>query len=93
MQLQENKTSIISIKLTEQEKAYLREKAQEAGCNLSEYCREKLLQDDTALPRKQAQNFYRQLCIHNAMLKDLRLSAEQKAALEAWEVESWQHLK
>ena len=93
MQLQENKTSIISIKLTEQEKAYLREKAQEAGCNLSEYCREKLLQDDTTLPRKQAQDFYRQLCIHNAILKDLRLSAEQKAALEAWEVESWQHLK
>lgn len=93
MQLQENKTSIISIKLTEQEKAYLREKAQEAGCNLSEYCREKLLQDDTTLPRKQAQNFYRQLCIHNAMLKDLGLSAEQKAAFEAWERESWQHLK
>lgn len=93
MQLQENKTSIISIKLTEQEKAYLREKAQEAGCNLSEYCREKLLQDDTTLPKKQAQNFYRQLCIHNAILKDLGLSAEQKAAFEAWEVESWQHLK
>mgnify|MGYP003286975545 FL=1 len=93
MQLQENKTSIISIKLTEQEKAYLREKAQEAGCNLSEYCREKLLQDDTTLPRNQAQNFYRQLCIHNAMLKDLGLSAEQKAAFEAWERESWQHLK
>ena len=93
MQLQENKTSIISIKLTEQAKAYLREKAQEAGCNLSEYCREKLLQDDTTLPRKQAQNFYRQLCIHNAMLKDLGLSAEQKAAFEAWERETWQHLK
>ena len=88
-----NRKIMISIKLTEQENTYLREKAQEAGCNLSEYCREKLLQDDTALPRKQAQNFYRQLCIHNAMLKDLRLSAEQKAALEAWEVESWQHLK
>lgn len=93
MQLQENKTSVISIKLTEQEKTYLREKAQEAGCNLSEYCREKLLQDDLTLPKKQAQNYYRQLCIHNAMLKDLRLSAEQKAAFEAWEVESWQHLK
>lgn len=93
MQLQENKTSVISIKLTEQEKAYLREKAQEAGCNLSEYCREKLLQDDTTLPRKHARNFYRQICIHNAMLKELGLSAEQKAAFEAWEVESWQHLK
>ena len=93
MQLQENKTRVISIKLTEQENTYLREKAQEAGCNLSEYCREKLLQDDTMLPRKQAQNFYRQLCIHNAILKDLGLSAEQKAAFEAWERESWQHLK
>ena len=93
MQLQENKTRVISIKLTEQENTYLREKAQEAGCNLSEYCREKLLQDDWALPRKQAQNFYRQLCIHNAMLKDFRLSAEQKAALEEWEVETWQYLK
>ena len=88
-----NRKIMISIKLTEQENTYLREKAQEAGCNLSEYCREKLLQDDTTLPKKQAQNFYRQLCIHNAILKDLRLSAEQKAALEAWEVESWQHLK
>lgn len=88
-----NRKIMISIKLAEQENTYLREKAQEAGCNLSEYCREKLLQDDTMLPKKQAQNFYRQLCIHNAMLKDLRLSAEQKAAFEAWEVESWQHLK
>ena len=88
-----NRKIMISIKLTEQENTYLREKAQEAGCNLSEYCREKLLQDDTPLPKKQAQNFYRQLCIHNAILKDLRLSAEQKAAFEAWEVESWQHLK
>ena len=88
-----NRKIMISIKLTEQENTYLREKAQEAGCNLSEYCREKLLQDDTTLPRKQAQNFYRQLCIHNAILKDLGLSAEQKAAFEAWEVESWQHLK
>lgn len=93
MQLQENKTKVISIKLTEQENTYLREKAQEAGCNLSEYCREKLLQDGWALPRKQAQNFYRQLCIHNAILKDLGLSAEQKAALEAWEVATWQYLK
>ena len=88
-----NRKIMISIKLTEQENTYLREKAQEAGCNLSEYAREKLLQDDTTLPRKQAQDFYRQLCIHNAILKDLGLSAEQKAALEAWEVESWQHLK
>ena len=88
-----NRKIMISIKLTEQENTYLREKVQEAGCNLSEYAREKLLQDDTTLPRKQAQDFYRQLCIHNAILKDLRLSAEQKAALEAWEVESWQHLK
>lgn len=88
-----NRKIMISIKLTEQENTYLREKAQEAGCNLSEYCREKLLQDDWTLPRKQAQTFYRQLCIHNAMLKDLRLSAEQKAALEEWEVELWQHLK
>ena len=93
MQLQENKTSVISIKLTEQEKAYLRKKAQEAGCNLSEYAREKLLQDDLTLPKKQAQNFYRQLCIHNAMLKELGLSAEQKAAFEAWEVATWQYLK
>ncbi|MEI3078692.1 MAG: hypothetical protein V8T00_05170 [Oscillospiraceae bacterium] len=88
-----NRKIMVSIKLTEQENTYLREKAQEAGCNLSEYCREKLLQDDTTLPKKQAQNFYRQLCIHNAILKDLRLSAEQKAALEEWEVETWQHLK
>ena len=88
-----NRKIMVSIKLTEQENTYLREKAQEAGCNLREYCREKLLQDDTTLPKKQAQNFYRQLCIHNAMLKDLRLSAEQKAALEEWEVETWQHLK
>ena len=84
---------MISIKLTAQENTSLRENVQEAGCNLSEYAREKLLQDDTTLPRKQAQDFYRQLCIHNAILKDLGLSAEQKAALEAWEVESWQHLK
>ena len=88
-----NRKIMISIKLTEQENTYLREKAQEAGCNLSEYCREKLLQDDTTLPKKQAQNFYRQLCIHNAILKDLGLSAEQKAALEEWAVETWQHLK
>ena len=81
-----NRKIMISIKLTEQENTYLRE-------NLSEYCRERLLQDGWALPRKQAQNFYRQLCIHNAMLKELGLSAEQKAAFEAWEVESWQHLK
>ena len=93
MKTEESKSRVISIKFTEQENTYLREKAQEAGCNLSEYCREKLLQDDTMLPRKQAQNFYRQLCIHNAMMKDLRLSAEQKAAFEAWERESWQHLK
>ena len=88
-----NRKIMISIKLTEQENTYLREKAQEAGCNLSEYCREKLLQDDWTLPKKQAQNFYRQLCIHNRMLKDIRLSAEQKAILEAWERESWQYLK
>ena len=88
-----NRKIMISIKLAEQENTYLREKAQEAGCNLSEYCREKLLQDDTMLPKKQAQNFYRQLCIHNAMLKDLRLSAEQKAAFEAWEVATWRYLK
>lgn len=88
-----NRKIMISIKLTEQENTYLREKAQEAGCNLSEYCREKLLQDDVTLPKKQAQNYYRQLCIHNAMLKDLGLSAEQKAAFEAWEVATWQHLK
>lgn len=93
MQLQENKTRVISIKLTEQENTYLREKAQEAGCNLSEYCREKLLQDDWTLPKKQAQNFYRQLCKHNAMLKNMNLSAEQRAILEAWERESWQYLK
>ena len=93
MKTEESKSRVISIKFTEQENTYLRAKAQEAGCSLSEYCREKLLQADTSLPRKQAQNFYRQLCKHNVMLKDLRLSAEQKAALEAWEVESWQHLK
>ena len=93
MKTEESKSRVISIKFTEQENTYLRAKAQEAGCNLSEYCREKLLQADTSLPRKQAQNFYRQLCIHNAMLKDLGLSAEQKAAFEAWERESWQHLK
>ena len=33
-----NRKIMISIKLTEQENTYLREKAQEAGCNLSEYC-------------------------------------------------------
>ena len=93
MKTEESKSRVISIKFTEQENTYLRAKAQEAGCNLSEYCREKLLQADTALPRKQVQNFYRQLCIHNAILKDLRLSAEQKAALEEWEVETSQHLK
>lgn len=93
MKTEESKSRVISIKFTEQENTYLRAKAQEAGCNLSEYCREKLLQADTALPRKQVQNFYRLLCIHNAILKDLRLSAEQKAALEEWEVETWQHLK
>lgn len=88
-----NRKIMISIKLTEQENTYLREKAQETGLNLSEYCREKLLQDDTTLPRKQTQNFYRQLCIHNVMLKNLRLSAEQKAAFEEWEVATWQYLK
>ena len=88
-----NRKIMISIKLTEQENTYLREKAQEAGCNLSEYCREKLLQDDLTLPKKQAQNFYRQLCKHNAMLKNMNLSAEQRAILEAWERETWQHLK
>lgn len=88
-----NRKIMISIKLTEQENTYLREKAQETGLNLSEYCREKLLQDDTTLPRKQTQNFYRQLCKHNVMLKDLRLSAEQKAAFEAWEVATWRYLK
>lgn len=93
MKTEESKSRVISIKFTEQENTYLRAKAQEAGCNLSEYCREKLLQADTSLPRKQAQNFYRQLCIHNAMLKNLRLSAEQIAILEAWEREIWQYLK
>ena len=88
-----NRKIMISIKLTEQENTSLREKVQEAGCNLSEYCREKLLQDGWALPRKQAQNFYRQLCKHNAMLKNMNLSAEQRAILEAWERETWQHLK
>ena len=93
MKTEESKSRVISIKFTEQENTYLRAKAQEVGCNLSEYCREKLLQADTSLPRKQAQNFYRQLCIHNVMLKDLRLSAEQKAAFEAWEIATWQYLK
>ena len=88
-----NRKIMISIKLTEQENTYLREKAQETGLNLSEYCREKLLQDDTTPPRKQTQNFYRQLCQHNAMLKNMNLSAEQRAILEAWERETWQHLK
>ena len=93
MKTEESKSRVISIKITEQENTYLRAKAQKAGYNLSAYCREKLLQDDTMLPRKQAQNFYRQLCKHNVMLKDLRLSAEQKAAFEAWEVATWQYLK
>lgn len=88
-----NRKIMISIKLTEQENTYLREKAQKAGCNLSEYAREKLLLDDTMLPRKQAQNFYRQLCKHNAMLKNMNLSAEQRAIFEAWERKSWQYLK
>ena len=93
MKTEESKSRVISIKFTEQENTYLRAKAQEAGCNLSEYCREKLLQADTSLPRKQAQNFYRQLCKHNAMLKNMNLSAEQRAILEAWEREIWQYLK
>ena len=93
MKVGESKSRVISIKFTEQENTSLRAKAQEAGCNLSEYCREKLLQADTALPRKQAQNFYRQLCKHNTMLKNMNLSAEQRAILEAWERESWQYLK
>ena len=93
MKIEESKSRVISIKFTEQENTYLRAKAQKAGYNLSAYCREKLLQDDTMLPRKQAQIFYRQLCKHNVMLKDLRLSAEQKAAFEAWEVATWRYLK
>ena len=93
MKTEESKSRVISIKFTEQENTYLRAKAQEAGCNLSEYCRERLLQADTALPRKQAQNFYRQLCKHNAMLKNMNLSAEQRAIFEAWERETWQYLK
>ena len=59
MKTEESKSRVISIKITEQENTYLRAKAQEAGCNLSEYCRERLLQADTALPRKQAQNLLR----------------------------------
>ena len=45
------------------------------------------------LPRKQAQNFYRQLCKHNVMMKDMMLSPEQKTAFEAWEIATWQYLK
>ena len=93
MKTEESKSRVISIKFTEQENTYLRAKAQEAGCNLSEYCRERLLQADTALPRKQAQNFYRQLCKHNVMMKDMMLSPEQKTAFEAWEIATWQYLK
>lgn len=43
MKVGESKSRVISIKFTEQENTSLRAKAQEAGCNLSEYCREKLL--------------------------------------------------
>lgn len=52
MKIEESKSRVISIKFTEQENTYLRAKAQKAGYNLSAYCREKLLQDDTMLPRK-----------------------------------------
>ena len=44
MKMKESKTTMISIKYTQQDKEYLLAAAQKAGCSLSEYIREKSLQ-------------------------------------------------
>ena len=93
MKMKESKTTMISIKYTQQDKEYLLAEAQKAGCSLSEYIREKSLQGDAILLKKHDQIFYRQLCRHNIILKDAGLSAEQQASFEAWEVATWQSLK
>lgn len=93
MKMKESKTTMISIKYTQQDKEYLLAEAQKAGCSLSEYIREKSLQGDAILLKKHDQIFYRQLCRHNMILKDAGLSAEQQASFEAWEVATWQSLK
>ena len=41
MKMKESKTTMISIKYTQQDKEYLLAEAQKAGCSLSEYIREK----------------------------------------------------
>lgn len=43
MKMKESKTTMISIKYTQQDKEYLLAEAQKAGCSLSEYIREKSL--------------------------------------------------
>ena len=48
MKMKESKTTMISIKYTQQDKEYLLAAAQKAGCSLSEYIREKSLQGDSA---------------------------------------------
>ena len=88
MKMKESKTTMISIKYTQQDKEYLLAEAQKAGC-----IREKSLQVDAILLKKHDQIFYRQLCRHNMILKDAGLSAEQQASFEAWEVATWQSLK
>lgn len=40
MKMKESKTTMISIKYTQQDKEYLLAEAQKAGCSLSEYIRE-----------------------------------------------------
>lgn len=49
MKMKESKTTMISIKYTQQDKEYLLAEAQKAGCSLSEYIREKSLQGDAIL--------------------------------------------
>ena len=93
MKMKESKTTMISIKYTQQDKEYLLAAAQKAGCSLSEYIREKSLQGDAILLKKHDQIFYRLVCRHNMILKDAGLSAEQQASFEAWEVATWQSLK
>ena len=78
MKMKESKTTMISIKYTQQDKEYLLAEAQKG---------------DAILLKKHDQIFYRQLCRHNMILKDAGLSAEQQASFEAWEVATWQYLK
>ena len=89
MEMKDIKSTMISIKYTQQDKERLLSEAKKAGCSLSEYIREKSLQSDSALPKKQAQRILRQLCRHNVMLRDMELSKTQQAAFEAWEKETW----